>query len=126
MRACGAATTRRDGARRRRVARGDGGVASLELVALLPVVFFVVALVVQLVLALATVQATNDAARQAARAYSLGRSPSAAAADSLPGRLSVDSLRYVGPGHGVELRVRVPLVAPVLPDWTVTRKAVMP
>ena len=52
---------------------GDGGVASLELVALLPVVIlFIMAVVIQLVIGLATVQATNDAVRQAARARQPG------------------------------------------------------
>ncbi|GAA4352733.1 TadE/TadG family type IV pilus assembly protein [Angustibacter luteus] len=111
---------------RPRRAGGDRGVASLELVALLPVTLFIMAVVVQLVLGLATVQATNDAARQAARAYSQGRSASQAAQDSLPARMDVESLSTFGPDYGVSITVQVPMVAPGLPAWTVTRKAVMP
>jgi hypothetical protein len=105
---------------------GDRGVASLELVALLPITLFIIAVVIQLVIGIATVQATNDAVRQAARASSQGGSASQAAADSLPDRMTVQSLSTFGPNHGVRITVQVPKIAPVVPQWTVTRTAVMP
>ena len=84
------------------------------------------AVVIQLVIGLATVQATNDAVRQAARAASQGLSAGQAAADSLPDRMTVQSLSTFGPDHGVRITVQVPRIAPVVPQWTVTRTAVMP
>ena len=83
-----------------------------------------------------TVTLTTDAARTAARAASLDEDPAAAAAAALPGALDIAAVRSfdvgVGggvrqgvPAHGVSVTVRVPRVSP-LPQFTVTRQAVMP
>ena len=109
-----------------RAAGREDGVATLELVGLLPVVLISLMLFVQLVIGVHTVQATNDAARQAARAYSLGRDPQAAAENSLPTGLRVARLDTFGPDHGATVQVDVPLVSRFMPQWHVTRTAVMP
>lgn len=104
----------------------DRGVASLEVVALYPILILVATFALQAAAAVWTATVTSEAARVAARAYALGDDPTAAANGSLPGGLSVDSLAITGAGdHAVQLRVQVPRVS-VLPRFTVTRSAVMP
>lgn len=114
----------------RRVRRGGGsrgsrGSASLELVALLPLLFAVALLALQGGAVVWVMSSTSEAARAAARAASLGQDPRVAAEQSLPGGLTLVGFQTVGPGHGVRLDVRVPRVSP-LPEYTVTRWAVMP
>jgi hypothetical protein len=92
---------------------------------MLPLLLFGGSLVLQAGATMWALSTTNEATRQAARAYSLGYDPRAAAEESLPGLLHVSAIHYFGPGHGVELTVDVPRVAP-LPTFTITRKVLMP
>ena len=109
----------------RKLRAKDRGQASLELVAMLPLLIFGGLLILQMGVAMWAVSSTNEAARQAARAFSLGADPMAAAEDSLPGKLDVADLVSSGPGHTVELTVEIPTLLPLdLPD--VTRTVVMP
>lgn len=103
----------------------EAGVATLEYVAILPAALFVVALAVQMIIAVQTAQATTSAARQAARAYSLGRDPHAAADGVLSSRMTVTNLQVGPPYHTATITVKIPTLHG-LPQWTVTRTAVMP
>ena len=89
----------------------ERGQASIELVAVLPVVLLVGAVVWQLALAGHTAWLTANAARAAARAEAVGREPASAARSSLPRSLErgleVDRLG----GGGVRVSVQIPLVA---------------
>ncbi|MBT0772631.1 pilus assembly protein [Kineosporia sp. J2-2] len=105
--------------------RGDRGQSSLEFALLAPVLLVVGLYVFQVAVAMWTMTSTGEATREAARAFSLGRSPEAAAAAALPGALDVAGLETIGPGHGVRLTVQVPRVAP-MPAMRVTREVVMP
>ena len=67
--------------------RTDDGQATVELVALLPLVGLLVALLWQALLAGATVWLSGGAARAAARAVAVGADPAAAARGVLPARL---------------------------------------
>ncbi len=111
--------------RRARGQRRERGQASLELVAMLPLLIFSGLLALQMGVAMWTISSTNEAARQAARAFSLGVDPTAAAEASLPGTLDVANLVASGPGHRVALTVRIPTVM-VIDLPTVTRTVVMP
>jgi hypothetical protein len=104
----------------------DRGVASLEVIALYPLLVLFGTFALQAGAAVWTVALTDDAARTAARAASLDQDPAAAAAAALPAALDVAGVRSFGePAHGVSVTVRVPRVSP-LPEFTVTRAAVMP
>ncbi|UDY23762.1 TadE/TadG family type IV pilus assembly protein [Nocardioides sp. Kera G14] len=106
-----------------RRSRGGRGSASIELVAMVPILLVVALVVLQLGVAAWTAAEAQEAARQAARAKSLGESASSAAEDALPGALSVASIGVSG--ETVTLQVQVPRVSP-LPVFTVTRDATMP
>jgi hypothetical protein len=114
----------------------DRGVASIEVIALYPLLVLLGTFALQAGAAVWTVTLTTDAARTAARAASLDQDPAAAAEGALPGALDVAAVRSFDPGvdggvgqsapaHGVSVTVRVPRVSP-LPQFTVTRQAVMP
>jgi hypothetical protein len=94
--------------------RGQAGQASVELVAMLPVVLLVGAIAWQLALAGHTAWLTAHAARAAARADAVGRSPGEAARSALPrslgDELEVERLER----GGVRVSVQVPLL---LPRW---------
>jgi hypothetical protein len=105
--------------------RRDGGVVTLEYVAILPAALAVLALGVQMVIGVDTAESTTSAVRQAARAYSLGEDPRSAAEGALSGRMRITDLTLSGPDHTVTLTVAVPTLRG-LPQWTVTRKAAMP
>jgi hypothetical protein len=87
----------------------ERGQASIELVAMLPVVLLVGAVVWQLALAGHTAWLTAHAARAAARADTVGRSPREAARSALPraleDELEIDRLER----GGVRVSVRLPL-----------------
>ena len=122
-------------ARRARAARGgsrDRGVASLELLGMLPLYLLAGVLAVQLGGLLWAVTSTNDAVRQGARELSLGGDGCAAARGALPS--SLDLVDCTGSGGGLapatlQIRVHVPVV-PVarrwVPDVTVDRTAHLP
>lgn len=92
--------------------RGDRerGQATIELVAMVPVVLLVGAIAWQLALAGHTAWLTAHAARVAARAELVGRDPGAAARSALPQALrrGLDVERR--PAGGVRVSVRVPLL----------------
>jgi TadE-like protein len=90
--------------------QNERGQASIELVAMLPVVLLVGALVWQLALAGHTAWLTAHAARAAARADSVGRSPSEAARSALPRSLEDElEIERLDRG-GVRVSVPVPLL----------------
>lgn len=104
-------------------ARRQRGSASLEAVALVPLMLLVGLFVLQLGVAGWAATQTEEAARQAARAHSLDRDPHAAAEDALPGALDVAHLS--ASGDEVTVRVEIPRVSP-LPVFSVTRSVSMP
>lgn len=116
--------------------RRDEGVASLELLGILPLVFVIAAIGLQVGAYLWAVTNTNEAVRQGARAQSLGKDGCAAAEATLASSLVQERpCSSSGGGSGpfsndsVTLVVRVPtlgLVERFLPDVTVTRTAVLP
>jgi hypothetical protein len=89
---------------------GQRGQASVELVALLPVLAVVAGLLWQVVVAGQAVWLAGAAARAAARARAVGGDPAAAARGALPPRLE-RGLRVADAGdEGVRVVVRVPSV----------------
>src|SRR5215208_2741982 len=93
----------------------DSGQASVELVALLPLVAAVLALAWQAVLAGHAVWAATAAARAAARAAAIGGEPAIAARTRLPESLE-RGLRVSRVGTGtVEVSLRVPPLIAALP-----------
>jgi hypothetical protein len=100
----------------------ERGTASIEAVALVPLLILVAMMVLQLGVAGWTASQTAEAARQSARAQSLGLDPHAAAAQALPGALRVD--RISSGGDTVTLWVDVPRVS-LLPGFTVSRSVSM-
>jgi hypothetical protein len=84
------------------------GQASIELVALLPLVGLLAALLWQALLAGATVWLSGTAARAAARAVAVGADPVAAARGVLPPRLERGLRVRREPGGAVALVLRVP------------------
>jgi len=94
--------------------RHQDGQASVELVAVLPLLLLVGALCWQAVLAGHTVWMSAHAARAAARADAVGRSPERAARRALPKALERGlSVRRLKEG-GVRVRVGIPFL---LPRW---------
>jgi TadE-like protein len=90
--------------------RSECGQASVELVAVVPLVLLVGALVWQLALAGHTAWLTANAARAAARADSVGRDAASAARSTLPRALERDlDVERLGAG-GVRVSVRVPVL----------------
>jgi hypothetical protein len=90
--------------------RAESGQASVETVAMVPLVLLAAAVAWQLVLTGHTLWLCANAARAAARADLVGESPGRAARSALPQSLergiSVTSLG----GEGVRVRVRVPIL----------------
>ena len=96
-------------------AGGQAGQATVELVALLPLLLLVLAGAWQAVLAGHAAWAATTAARAAARAHAVGTDPTRAARTHLPTSLE-RGLRVVAGSDGdVEVRVRIPSV-PGLPS----------
>lgn len=95
------------------VTRGVRGQATVELVALLPLLVFVAALLWQLALAGHATWAAGGAARAAARAQALGADPVTAARGALPADLR-RGLKVSERDGSVRVEVRIPPVTPVL------------
>jgi hypothetical protein len=94
--------------------RSHGGQASVELVAVLPLVLLVGAVCWQAVLAGHAVWMSAHAARAAARADAVGRDAERAARSALPHALERGlSVRRLS-GGGVRVRVSIPFL---LPRW---------
>jgi hypothetical protein len=103
-----------------RAGRGEKGQATVELVAVLPVLGLVALLAWQAVVAGQTWWLAGAAAREGARASALGGDPVAAARRVLPGaRLSRDG------ADGVRVRAAVPAVFAGLRFGSVTVRARM-
>jgi hypothetical protein len=96
--------------RRLRNLRVERGQASIELVAMLPVVLLVAAVAWQLALVGHTAWLTANAARAAARADVVGRSPTAAARSALPDSLERELEVEREKGGRVRVAVQVPLL----------------
>jgi pilus assembly protein CpaE len=94
--------------------RAESGQASVETVAMVPLVLLAAAVAWQLVLTGHTLWLAAGAARAAARAELVGESPGRAARSVLPGSLERDlSVRRVD-GGGVRVELRLPLL---IPGW---------
>ncbi len=94
----------------------EKGQASVETIALVPVVLVLGALAWQLALAGHAAWMSAHAARAGARADVVGRDPRAAARSALPGALRRGlEVRRLRAG-GVRVRVRVPLLVPGSPS----------
>ena len=106
------------------IARGDDGQASVELVALLPVLAAIALLAWQALVAGQAWSLAGAAAREAARADALGADPRAAAVAVLPRGLRRD-LRVTAGSDGVRVRVEVPRVLGGLHMGSVTVRAAM-
>jgi len=90
--------------------RSESGQASVEAVAIVPLVLLVATLAWQLVLTAHTLWLAAGAARAAARAELVGESPARAARSALPRSLERDmSVKRVNAG-GVRVEVRLPLM----------------
>lgn len=90
--------------------RQQGGQASVELVAALPVVVLVAAVMWQAAVAGQATWLSGAAARAAARAQAVGGDPLVAARGVLPPRLERGLAVRAAPDGGVAVRVPVPLV----------------
>jgi hypothetical protein len=91
-----------------RALRSEDGQATVELVALLPLVGLLAALLWQALLAGETVWLSGAAARAAARAAAVGADPLDAARAALPLRLERGLAVEREPDGGIALRLRVP------------------
>ncbi len=90
--------------------RTESGQASVETVAIVPLVLLATAVAWQLVLAGHTLWLAAGAARAAARADLVGESPARAARSALPSSLERDlSVRRID-GGGVRVELRLPLL----------------
>lgn len=114
--------------------RDDRGVASIELIGMLPLVLVTALIVTQVAAFMWAATATNDAVRQGARAQSQNQDGCVAARAVLPDSLDiVRCTRYGGSelGDNPALRLVVdipilPAVAYFAPDLDVTRTAYLP
>jgi hypothetical protein len=106
-------------------ARDDSGQASVELIAVLPLVALVVAVLWQAVLAGQAVWSSAGAARAAARAQAVGGDALAAARSAVPGSLR-GGVRVKPAGDGVLVGVRVPLVLSGMSLMTIDSRARLP
>jgi hypothetical protein len=107
-RCCASRLLARREARRRRTDRGDRGQATVELVALLPLVGLLAALLWQALLAGETIWLSGGAARAAARAVAIGADPADAARGVLPARLERGLRVERGRDGAVALVLHVP------------------
>jgi pilus assembly protein CpaE len=105
--------------------RGQTGQATVETVALLPLVVLVGALLWQAVVAGQALWLSGAAARAAARAAAVGGDADAAARGALPPRLEA-GLRVRAAGAGVRVAVRVPSVLSGGSIATVRTRAAFP
>jgi len=102
-------------------ARGEGGTASVELVAVVPLLLLAILVAAQIGLAGQALWSAGVAARAGARAALVGRDPARAARRALPEFLR-DGAR-MGDGDVVSVHVAIPRLLPGLPRLTVGAKA---
>ncbi len=113
--------------RRSRSRRREKGLASIELIAMAPLLFTVALVITQIGIAGWTMVSAGDAARHAARAASMGEDPYSAAEGSLPSGLHPERVEG-SPSLGTvsyTVTVRVPSIS-IIDVGTVSRTAVMP
>ena len=101
-------------ARSRRVAAGEEGTASVELIAVLPFLLLALLVAAQIALAGHALWSASVAARAGARAALVGGDATVAARRALPPSLR-DGAR-VEEDEGVSVRVPVPALLPRLPE----------
>ena len=106
-----------------RAREGEDGQATVELVAVLPVLGLIVVLAWQAVVAGQTWWLAGAAAREAARASALGGDPEVAARRVLPRGARVDA--QAARDGAIRLRLAIPAVAPGLRLGSVTARARM-
>ena len=94
--------------------RSESGQASVETIAMVPLVLLAAAVAWQLLLTGHTLWVSAHAARAAARAELVGKSPERAARSALPRSLERGLRVRRAEGGGVRLSLRLPLV---LPSW---------
>jgi hypothetical protein len=103
---------------------GEHGQATVELVALLPLMVVLAALLWQAVVAGQAVWFAGSAARAAARASAIGADERAAAQRVLPERLEAGlAVRHERGGDGVRVAVRIPSVIGAVELGTVAARA---
>jgi len=105
--------------------RHEHGQATIEFMAMVPLVLAALVAALQVMVLGYTAHAASQAARDAARAYSLGGSPTAAAQASLPGNISLVNASPTGVERGVTVTVQAPPMLFVT-DGKITRTVVMP
>ena len=108
-----------------RLAEPERGQATIELMAMVPLVLAVLVAALQVMILGYTAHAASQAARDGARAYSLDQSAGAAAQASLPGAISLVNVTTFGPDHGVRVTVEAPPMLFLL-DRQITRSVTMP
>ncbi len=105
--------------------RDATGQASVEMIALLPLIALVVAVLWQMVLAGQAAWSSAGAARAAARAQAVGGNVLSAARGALPESLR-DGVRVTAVGEGVRVGVRVPLLLTGSHLMTIDSQAALP
>jgi hypothetical protein len=103
--------------------RGEGGTASVEMVAALPFLLLAVLAAAQLGLAGQALWSAGIAARAGARAALVGGEAGAAARRALPPPMREEA--EVSGGDGVSVRVVIPRVFPAMPRFTVVARAAL-
>jgi hypothetical protein len=103
--------------------RREGGTASVEMIAVVPLLLLAVLVAAQIGLAGQALWSAGVAARAGARAALVGGDPEAAARRALPGLLR--SGAEVSDGEAVAVRVTVPWLLPGLPKLRVGAKAAL-
>ncbi len=101
----------------------SSGQATVELVALLPIVVVLLALAWQLVLLGQGVWSAHAAARAAARAHAVGRDELDAARAAVGGRLDRGLTLTEPDGDRVGVRLRIPILLPGFADTTVAARS---
>jgi hypothetical protein len=99
-------------------AQGEGGTASVELVAVVPFLLLAVLAVAQLALAGQALWSASVAARAGARAAVVGGDPARAARAALPPSMQPGA--QVEDEDGVRVRVEIPRLIPSLPPLRVS------
>ncbi len=98
----------------RSAAAGEGGTASVELIAVIPFLLLALLVAAQVAIAGHTLWSASVAARAGARAELVGGDATAAARRALPPSLRAGA--EVEDAGGVSVRVRVPRLLPRLPE----------
>jgi hypothetical protein len=98
-------------------AHGEEGTASVELVAVVPLLLLACLVAAQIALAGQALWSAGVAARAGARAALVGGDASAAARAALPASMRAGA--RVKEGDGVSVRVEVPRLIPALPELRV-------